>query len=197
MKIAATAVLSTALAAAVILPVLLAGCSSIEWTDFIKLNDITYYSDLRNDPLDESTLSPYGEIKHNVQGISNPGYKIKNGDAAFLEEGTSVYSIRDYAPTFRLAAMREQKWFIYEADNSPNATKGSDLLDIGGKVQYIGINSTVDGAELSSIKEPAQVDGLVRMVLEAPVDQDSENRGSEQYFLEFHLKDGTSSTRSF
>ena len=55
---------------------------------------------------------------------------------------------------------------IYEADTNPHAKKGADLLDIGGKVEYIGINSPLDGkTELASIKEESLVSSLVEMVL--------------------------------
>ena len=49
--------------------------------------------------------------------------------------------------------------------------KGVDLLDIGGKVTYIGVNSEQDGVtELGAIKGKTQVSALINMVLQAPVD---------------------------
>ena len=187
------------------LPLLSVGCAnvewgfaSIDWVDFIKLNDISYYGDYRSDSIDENDLSLYDKIRHNVNNVRNPAYKIKNGDAAFLEAGTPVYSVAGYAPTFRLVARKNQELFIYEVGSNPKAKIGSDLLDIGGKVDYISINSAIDGkSELASIREQTQVDYLVRMILEAPVDQDSSKTGSEQYFLEFHLKDGTVTKQSY
>lgn len=174
----------------------LARCSQIDWMDFIRLNGITYYSDFQNDPLIENNLSPYGEITHKVDGnVSCQSYRIKNGDAAFIEKGTTVYSIASYAPTFRLAAKREGKWFIYEGNN-PQAKKGSEWLDIDGKVEYIGINSYVDGTELASIKEQTKVGELVRMILEASIDPGNSKTGSERYFLKFHLIDGTTSVQN-
>jgi hypothetical protein len=163
--------------------------------DFIKLNGITYISHFRSYDLTASDLSPFSEISHRVQGTQR-GHQLKDGDAAFLDAGTPVYSLAGYQPTFRLAAMREGKWYIYEVDTNPGAARGSDLLDIGGKVEYIAITSHVDRSQLGLIGGESVVNELVNMILEAPVEQMSATSG-EQYFLEFHLKDGTTSTSSY
>ena len=174
------------------------GCTEIDWVDFIKLNDITYTRVSETAPIDETDLVLYAEIKHRVAGnVHNPDYKMRNGDAAYHEAGTPVYAIAGYAPTSRLAVKRGEDCLIYHVSNNPSAKTGGDLWDIGGKVEYIGVNGTVDGAELASISEQTEVNELVRMVLEAAVDQGAQNRGSEQYFLEFHLNDGTTTTASY
>ena len=189
-----------------ILLICLAGCSSIpwgisniDWVDFVKLNDITYLRTNQIAAINESDLSPYDKISYKVaDNVRNPAYKIKNGDAAYLEMGTPVYLLGGYAPDFRLVVRNNQGFIIFEADTNPKAKKGGDLLDIGGKVEYISINSSTDGdTELASIKYQTQIDKLVGMILEAPVDQDSSPRGAEAYFLEFHLKDGTSTKRCY
>ena len=55
---------------------------------------------------------------------------------------------------------------LYEADTNPYAKKGADLLDISGKVEYIGVNSAIDGTtELASIRDEGQVSQLVDMIL--------------------------------
>lgn len=193
------------LSLSLVLLLLLVGCAGgpsvafIDWVDFIKFNDITYLQEHQSVSINENNLSPYGEIKFKVaDNVNNPNYEIKNGDAAYLEAGTPVYSLDGYAPDFRLVVRNNQELLIYEADTNPKASKGSDLLDIGGKVEYVSINSKTDGkTELASIKDQTQVNELVQMILEAPVDQDSSKAGSEQYFLEFHLSDGTTTKRSY
>ncbi|MDO8578709.1 MAG: hypothetical protein Q7R50_05970 [Dehalococcoidales bacterium] len=171
----------------------------IDWVDFIKLNDITYLSASQTNSINESDLSPYAEIKFKVaDNVNYSNYRAKNGDAAYLEPGTQVYSLKDYDPSFRLVVKRYGTFVIFESDTNPSAKNGSDLLDLNGKVDYITVNSPMDGKTvLASIKDPAQVTNLVGIILEAPVDQSSGAAGKEQYFLEFHLKDGTSTLRSF
>ncbi len=170
----------------------------IDWVDFIRFNDILYVRKVVV-PLDafaEEDLVYFDRVQFKVAGnVSDPSYRIKNGDAAFLEEGTLIYSIRGYSPDFRLVAKGKG---VYEADSNPHARRGADLLDIGGKVQYIGINNGVDGkTELASIREEGLVSSLVRMVLDAPVDQTVRSSGGRQLFLAFYLNDGTMVKRSF
>ena len=72
-----------------------------------------------------------------------------------------------------------------------------DLLDVGGKVAYIGINSEVNGRELARIDDPAEVATLVEFVLEAPVVDDDLDRTGRRYFIALHLIDGTETTHAF
>jgi len=173
---------------------------NIDWIDFIKFNGITYLSTtFQTSSIPAEDLSAYDKIQFKVAGVvTEPGYQNKNGDAAYLEIGTPIYSIQGYSPEFRLVALRGQQQIIYEADTNPNAKRGADLLDIGGKVTAISINSNVDGkTELASIKNEKQVSGLIQMVLDAPVNQTVRQNGAEQYFLDFHLWDSTVVHRSY
>jgi hypothetical protein len=172
----------------------------IDWVDFIKFNDITYVR--RVVPLDafaEENLEYYERTKSKLaDNVDDLDYRSKNGDAAYLEEGTLIYSIKGYSPDFRLIARTETEMRLYEADTNPHARKGADLLDIGGKVEYIGINSPIDGeTELASIREESLVSSLVEMVLDAPVDQTVRSTGGRQLFIAFYLSDGTVANRSF
>jgi hypothetical protein len=171
----------------------------IDWVDFIRFNGITYLRTVQPLPYSEEELEYFDEIHFRVDvNIDAPGYQIKDGDAAYLDEGTRIYSISGYSPDFRLVAKAGTELYLFEADTNPNATKGSDLLDIGGKVEHVGINDPVDGkTELASITEQDLVSSLVEMLLEAPVDQADRTSGNKQVFIEFHLKDGTKVNRSF
>jgi hypothetical protein len=130
--------------------------------------------------------------------VNDPNYQTKDGDAAFLDAGTPVYRVRGYAATFRLVARDAGRLTFYEADTNPHARTGSDLLDIGGKVRYIGVNSEQDSTtELGAVKDPTQVAALVAMVLAAHVDQSFQEHESSTYFVAFHLDDGTAVTRAY
>jgi hypothetical protein len=171
----------------------------IDWVNFIKFNDITYISiDWQGRELTEDDLGiKFDKIKFKVaDNVNDPEYKIKNGDGAFLNKGTQVYTIKGYSPEFRLAAYFDKKLVVYEADSNPKAKKGKDLLDIKGKVEYISLNSETDGTtELATIKDKTKVEALVNMVLESPI---SEFRTvGKRCFVMFHLKDGTTVNRAF
>src|SRR5258708_31044660 len=80
----------------------------------------------------------------------------------------------------------------YKGDTNPHARTGADLLDIAGKVRYIGITSEQDGVtELGAIRNARQVTALVAMILQAPVNQQYVSQGSTRYFIALHLLDGT------
>ena len=173
---------------------------NIDWVAFIKFNGITYLREVQSLPYSEKDLQYFDEVQFRVEGnITQLGYQIKNGDAAYLDKGTQIYSIKGYSPDFRLVAKAgAEELYLFEADTSPGARKGADLLDIEGKVKYIGINNPIDGkTELASITETGLVSRLVKMVLEAPVDQTFKSGEGDQLFIAFHLDDGTTVVRSF
>lgn len=174
---------------------------AIDWVNFIRFGGITYLAAPAKPgrPLTERDLGPvFATVTFKLEGnVQNPGYQIKDGDTAFLDAGTKVYTVNGYNPTFRLAAHKNNAVTLYEADTNPRARKGADLLDIGGKVLYIGIVSDQDGVtELGAIKDPRLVAKLVTLVLEAPVDQNRQG-GNRRYFIAFHLVDGTVVTRVY
>ena len=181
------------------------GAAVIDWIDFVKLDGITYVADLtaRGETVAAAAVGPlYGRVVCKVaDNVTEPGYELQDGDAAFLPPGTKVYAIDGYEVGFRLAARRDGQWLVYEADTVPDAKQGSDLLDIRGRVVYIGINSVRDGtSELAAIRNPKRVNELVEMVLASPVDQNREPTNGDyerQRFVAFHLDDGTSTIRAF
>ncbi|MFB7142696.1 hypothetical protein ACFCYN_24170 [Gottfriedia sp. NPDC056225] len=88
------------------LPLLLVGCNStqsgndsiIDWVDFVKFNGVEYYG-INSGILSNENLigDKLGEVKFRVADhITNPSYQIKDGDAAFHEKGTAIYSIKGY-----------------------------------------------------------------------------------------------------
>ena len=130
--------------------------------------------------------------------VSDPGYSLKSwkdGDAAFLEDGTPIHIIKGHKPEFTLAAYRN----LYMSVSHPDAETGADLMDLEGKVKYIGVNSSRDGkTELVAITDQPQIDSLVRMILDVPVDLNICNDlDSDVNFLAFHLNDGITFTRGY
>ncbi|WNQ09638.1 hypothetical protein MJA45_18645 [Paenibacillus aurantius] len=98
--------------------VLLSGCRGIggqaiiDWADFLKLNGISYshywYAAL-TDPA--KIGGKVGEVAFQVaDNVHNPGYKTKNGDAAFLAKGTVVYAVEGYSD-HSVVAVKDPKAF--------------------------------------------------------------------------------------
>ena len=79
----------------------------IDWINFIQVGSTQYVAGLDSSvPLQESDLGPvYAKVKFKVSGnVCDPNYKLKDGDAAFLDSGTEIYQVNGHAPTQELAA---------------------------------------------------------------------------------------------
>jgi len=192
---------------AVVLAFALTACGQphFDWIDFVQFGRIQYIAvdygvGAVGRALVDADLGPeFAQVQFKQAEPHVFGHECcQDGDAAFLDAGTPVYIVKGYKPEFRLAAHREGRLVLYEADTNPNAKTGADLLDIGGKVRYIGVNSAQDGVtELAAIADPGQVAALAEMVLSARVDQNRLGQQGTQYFIAFHLEDDTIVTRAY
>jgi hypothetical protein len=140
-------------------------------------------------PLTETDLGPAVAKVRSKVSSDNADHDgcFNDGDANLLDPNTSIYCLKGYRPTFRLAAYYNDNLIVYEA--TPDTTmKGVDLLDIAGKVQSIGLfSSQTLTSEVATIGDPEQVEMLVDQLLEAPIDYSGRIRGQRQLFLAFHL----------
>ncbi|HEX6938319.1 MAG TPA: hypothetical protein VF158_02830 [Longimicrobiales bacterium] len=171
------------------------------WADFMQVDGIIYIGiDLTDGRAlrDEDLGEPYDTIAFRLyENVNDPEYEVNDGDAAFLEPGTPIHRVVGYAPEFRLAAKTASGIYLYEADTNPAATLGSDLLDLDGAVDSIGVYSTgMPMYQLGMIEDGATVENLVGMVLDAGVFP-PEPVGGDEYFIAFYLKDGTTTVRPY
>src|SRR5467141_4204002 len=84
-------------------------CSNtmIDWVNFIQVGSTQYVSGPQLETaLQESDLGPvYAHVKFKVNGnVCDPNYKLKDGDAAFLDPGTPIYRVKGQPPGAELAA---------------------------------------------------------------------------------------------
>lgn len=84
-------------------------CSAqIDWVNFVEVGSTQYVAGLGASPdvLQESDLgSVYAHVKFKVSGnVCDPNYRVKDGDAAFLEPGTPIYQVAGHPPSEELAA---------------------------------------------------------------------------------------------
>ncbi|MBA9084867.1 hypothetical protein FHR92_001328 [Fontibacillus solani] len=99
------------------------GNSTIDWVDFVKLNGDSYtglYGRVLKNPGDV-TDEVVGEVKFKVGDVvTNPNYKTKAGDAAFLEIGTKLYRVNGYKSEELIAAKDENQiggYRLYAGDD--------------------------------------------------------------------------------
>lgn len=88
------------------------GNASIDWVDFVKLNGNTYtglHESAINNPADV-TNEVAGEVEFKVGDVvTNPNYRTKAGDAAFLEIGTKLYRVEGFEADKLIAAKDDQR----------------------------------------------------------------------------------------
>jgi hypothetical protein len=96
------------------------GCSAvhIDWADFIQIGSAQYVAG-QGAPatLQESDLGPVvAHVKFKVDGnVCDPGYRPKDGDAAFLEAGAPVYQVNGRPVNQVVAARRNGQILAYWA----------------------------------------------------------------------------------
>lgn len=198
------------------------GSTHVDYIDFVRTNGITYtgadsFGARIGRALVDADLGPEQfRVKQMLSGASKgPDYRISDGDAAFVPAGEPVYAVKGYAPTFRLAARREGRLVLYEADSNPAAKAGRDLLDIESKVVGIALVSGKDSVTiLGRITERSRIDDLVRLVLSSPVDQNPPQPSSPPrtplpmpttaieapnygFYVAFQLTDGSATQRAY
>lgn len=170
----------------------------IDWVDFMQFAGIRYLAEGEKIQPDLLGLV-FARVKFKLEdNVHDPNYRSKDGDAAFLDSGTVVYSVKGYRPSFRLAVYQDGSPMLFEADSNPIAKRGSDLLDLAGKVRAIGVNSALNARmQLGVVKDPSEVAALVSMALSASVNQNVLSSDGTRYVVVFYFNDGTTSSRMF
>jgi hypothetical protein len=93
--------------------------TSIDWVNFVQVGSTQYVAGLQQSPtvLQETDLGPvYAHVKFKVSGnVCDPGYRLKDGDAAFLDAGTPIYQVNGQPPAQQLAARLSGQIVVYRA----------------------------------------------------------------------------------
>ena len=107
------------LTAACQLPGSSSGChAQIDWVNFIQVGSTQYVAGPQSPTvLQESDLGPvYAHVKFKVSGnVCDPSYRLKDGDAAFLDPGTPIYQVNGQSPAVDLAARFGGQIVVYKA----------------------------------------------------------------------------------
>jgi hypothetical protein len=173
--------------------------AAVDYQDFIRFAGVTYYVADHGvgRAIERRDLGPVFALVRGNPPRNDPTlrYRPRDGDAAFLPAGSSVYTVKGYRPTFRLAASHHGRLWLYEANEAAGARTGADLLDLAGKVRYLSVNS--GRVELARIKDRPRVAGLVQSVLEAPVGSTRARAEARYCFVVFNMVDRTAVRRAF
>jgi len=81
--------------------------AQIDWVNFVEVGSTQYVAGPESaSVLQASDLGPvYAHVRFKVSGhVCDPNYRLKDGDAAFLDPGTPVYQVNGHPPSDQLAA---------------------------------------------------------------------------------------------
>jgi hypothetical protein len=122
--------------------------------------------------------------------------------AAFMPAGTKMFAVRGYRTDFRLAAVVNDRVFLYQAWRNRRAKLGAELYDVAGRVSTIQVQR---GHRTAAAPEPPvpitsadDVEALVQMLLRATVRPPRPHAfGEPRYWLTLWLADGTTLERTY
>lgn len=173
-----------------------------DYIDFVQVGGITYHAGvrpvsgraLRDSDLGAQVAAVGCKLAEHI--VEDPAQRYLDGDAAYLDKGTALHAVRGYRPAFRLAARRDGELVLFEAAENPRARTWGDLLDVAGKIRWIGIN---DGSNrpLAALRDRQQVARLVELLLGSRVGKQAACADDKGVFLAFHLDDATATTLAY
>jgi len=175
------------------------GCpdGEIEWIDMVMIHDIKYQhhfpeSDDENIPINIEKGRELGKVSYKMADSACSNHKIKNGDAAFLEEGTPIYEIKGY-PTALVVAANDK---VYVADTNLKAKTAGDFYPMDKLVKNIYIESTEDGSRIHTFSQPSKnkfLDAWYKLKLADIQSLDKQGKmEGKRIFLEIELENGVS-----
>lgn len=158
----------------------------------LRLGDVLYE---RLEPAEATERGPLvGRVERLVSdNLDKTGYDwLGNGDSNHLEPDTPIYAAKGYDPAFRVVARGDEGWTLYEVTANRSAERVTELLDIGGKTNLVGVSGDYQaaGEEAYPFRRPGETMAFVDAVLGAPLVRVSADY-SHVRSLVFKLEDGT------
>lgn len=164
--------------------------AEIDYVHALKWDDISYTRNYESDLTMVKAGEMIGQVGYELADHACSDYRMKNGDATLLQEGTAIFRVVGYKPEYRLMANGQ----LYEVSDNPRAKTMTDLYDVRGRITKVGFESTGDGSYLSDFTEAATA-GFADRFLALPyvgAKGIGERYKGDHLFLRVTLKDGSS-----
>lgn len=164
----------------------------IEWGDMLEINDIKYQHDFLEEPDDfvVETGKKVGEVSYEMADDACTNHKMKNGDAAYLGEGTPIYEVKGYPTSLMIFAGDR----IFLVDENKKAKTVGEKYAIVGKVKNVVFLSTMDGALIHTFSKESKetfIKEWLSLELFDPMDLANENLSDrERVFIGIELENG-------
>ncbi|WP_026693191.1 hypothetical protein [Peribacillus kribbensis] len=183
---------------------LLTGCSSnlhtgisIDWVDFIVWDGEEYDGMFTGALADPAYVGrELGKVKFKVaEKVYDPEYKTKNGDAAFLEKGTRLYSVKGRPDLIAVPSQDSIKGYkLYGSSDTPYKLNFKDIpIDKVRKIEIYKTSMTERAELLSTMENRNKMNQLYQLLSSSKEDSsfqpDSAEKDSVQYKLIFYTGD--------
>lgn len=133
----------------------------IDWVDAIKINGKVYSNNYRQVITDEKIIDKEIDVvKFKVaENVNDPEYRLKDGDATFLQPGTKIFSVKGYDKNKAAAVKVGVNWILYIAEgNRDLVTEDKEEYISASKLVVEGINANkIEIEDKKKIEEMAKV----------------------------------------
>lgn len=138
-------------------------------------------------PVTIETGKELGKVTYTMADKACSNHRLRNGDAAYLEEGTIIYEIKGYPTSLVVAADN----LAYVVDTNWKAETAGELYPLDKLVKNIYMNSLEDGKRIHTFSQAAKDEFLSAFYnLELEHVQSLVNKGKlegNRVFLEIEL----------
>ncbi len=179
-----------------LLIIILSGCQTlgqhavIDWVDFIKWDGKEFDGIYTGVIADEKYIGEkLGEIKFKVaDNVSDPEYKIKNGDAAFHEKGTAIFAIKGFPNLIAVKTSEAINGYkIYSARTAEkHQWRFPDMpMEKVNQVEIYRVYTTDGTKRIVEIKSHEQISHLLQILKnskESPNFQPNTEKGDPDYY---------------
>ncbi|ATP38719.1 hypothetical protein CSE16_00990 [Solibacillus sp. R5-41] len=156
------------------IPFVFAGCAItntqtiIDWVDFVKLNDSSYYGIYETELASPDFL---GEVASVVkfkldENVTTTSYKSKNGDAAFHEKGTKIYAVKGLEDVYAVQSNYKINGYqiYFEDGNMSNYRFDTMSQDEIKKVELYKLNEQGGYKLLSMLNEQTEIQSFLAVL---------------------------------
>jgi len=180
------------------------GCpdAEIEWADVLMIDDIHYHHDFpdpsnENLPITIEKGKELGKVMYKMADSACSNHKIRNGDATFLNKGTTIYEVKGY-PTSLIVSAND---IVFVVNTNDKAKTAGELYPMDNLVKNIYIESTEDGSRIHTFAQSSNDKFLAefqKLKLEDAMSLDSEGKfEGTRLFLGIELNNGVSFRQAY
>ena len=176
------------------------GDSVIDWVDVVQLGGRQYLRSSDGRTVDAAQLGDVvGVVCFTLdEVVSNPDYRMIDGDATFLAIGTELRSVSGIDPRSAVAAVADGEVRVYDLFEIVDAVTAGESLELDRPLARITIVEPVNGELSVTVDDPAELEALVVALRDAPIDPTFDPGAlpsDHGYVAQFIRVDGTTVTR--